>query len=180
MLLSSSLCLLVSMLHPKLLFHTHPTVLCGFKEMAVKHIEMVGMNKKNADSFGVSGMLKAYLFQQLETGFLELWAPVDKAELDSSWWEGWGNTSVLAAAILHDTALVWRIYTLLLTGLSWEAGKNRDREEADIHRERSGGWLFWVQKNVMPVCAFFLWAFDLSNLNGRRESQGESLANRTT
>lgn len=136
------------MLLPKQLFHAHPTVLCGFKEMAVKHTEVVGMNKKNAHSFGVSGILKAYLFQQLETVLLELWAPMDKAKLDSSWLEGW------TAAILHDTALVWRIYTLLLAGLRCEAGENREREGSDIHRERSGGWIFWVQQNV-PACVVF-------------------------
>jgi len=41
----SSLCLFVTMLHPKQFFHAHPAVLCGYKEMAAKHAEVVGMNK---------------------------------------------------------------------------------------------------------------------------------------
>lgn len=69
--------------------------------------------------------------------------------------------------ILEHAPLVWSIYAIL-TDQSWEAGKNRKgREWQD--KERNGGC-------ASVQC--LLWAFNLSNPVGRRDNQGESLANR--
>jgi len=79
-----------------------------------------------------------------------------------------------------DTALVWSIRALRLTGLRREAEENRDREGADVNRARSGSWVgVFSAAECSASVRFLLRAFDLSNLTGSRDNQGESLANRT-